>query len=221
MVKNNIEIIAHRGVWKTLKEKNSFISFRQALSRGFGIETDLRDYKGEIVISHDIPEKDSQPLSNLLKEYNFHIKKSKDDSKSFLALNIKSDGLYKKIKKLLKDFRIKNYFVFDMSIPDTLCYQKAEINFFLRHSEYEIPSASFKNYDGIWLDSFKRNWFEKKTIENYLKQNKKVCVVSPELHSRDHLSCWKLLKEINLHKKGSILFLCTDYPEEAKTFFYE
>ena len=52
---NNIEILAHRGYWLKEEEKNTEIAFERAFDNGFGVETDLRDLKGEIVISHNMP----------------------------------------------------------------------------------------------------------------------------------------------------------------------
>lgn len=57
MSKFNIKILAHRGFWKEETEKNTKIAFERAFNSGFGIETDLRDIKGEIVISHNMPQK--------------------------------------------------------------------------------------------------------------------------------------------------------------------
>ena len=54
------QIIAHRGYWCCEKEQNSERAFRKALSGGYGIETDVRDLNGEIVISH-APPKQSDP----------------------------------------------------------------------------------------------------------------------------------------------------------------
>ena len=47
-------ILSHRGYWKDVNEKNQQVSFERSFSLGFGTETDIRDYKGELVISHDI-----------------------------------------------------------------------------------------------------------------------------------------------------------------------
>lgn len=39
-------ILSHRGLWRHYHEKNSFEAFKKSFSSGFGIETDLRDYRG-------------------------------------------------------------------------------------------------------------------------------------------------------------------------------
>ena len=50
-----IEVISHRGLWKKLEEQNTIEAFYDSLEAGFGIETDIRDNCGDLVISHDIP----------------------------------------------------------------------------------------------------------------------------------------------------------------------
>mgnify|MGYP006075220631 CR=1 FL=1 len=51
-------------------EKNMVVAFQRSLELGFGIETDLRDYNGEIVISHDIADKNSMRFSDFMKLVN-------------------------------------------------------------------------------------------------------------------------------------------------------
>ena len=47
-------------------------AFERAINFGFGIETDIRDFDGNLVIAHDLPNKNSIKFSKLL-----HILKSK------------------------------------------------------------------------------------------------------------------------------------------------
>ena len=49
-----MKILAHRGCWNTEIKSNSPQAIRSALERGFGFESDLRDYSGKLVISHDM-----------------------------------------------------------------------------------------------------------------------------------------------------------------------
>ena len=55
----NIKIIAHRGFWKIESEKNTMLALERAIENGFGFETDLRDYAGKLVISHNPPDRKS------------------------------------------------------------------------------------------------------------------------------------------------------------------
>ena len=101
-----MEIISHRGYWNKLDEKNTEISFRKSFNYNFGTETDIRDYKGHLVISHDIPDENSMSIDQFFEIYN------SKNSDLLLALNIKSDGLQKSLKEKLIEYKIKNYFVF-------------------------------------------------------------------------------------------------------------
>lgn len=217
-----MDILAHRGKWEKEEDKNSLESLLLALNLNFGIETDVRDFDGKIVISHDIPNKDSIPLNVLFKEYKA-IQKEKGFANP-IALNIKSDGIHEELKKLLIDYEINNYFVFDMSFPDSFNYMKYGLNIFLRESEYEKILIDQSCFEGIWLDQFKENWFDKQILIEKIKSGKKVCIVSSELHARDHKYCWEVifstLKELSNTEKRNIM-ICTDFPSEFKEYFDE
>ena len=67
---SNIEILAHRGCWGNEEEKNTLNAFKKAFELGFGVETDLRDICGKIVISHDMPKGNELSFEDLLIEMN-------------------------------------------------------------------------------------------------------------------------------------------------------
>ena len=88
-----MKIICHRGFWSNSNKPNSIESFELAISNGFGIETDVRDFKGKLVISHDPPLGEEIYFEDLLT--------IKSISKFPLAINIKSDGLSFQVKDLM------------------------------------------------------------------------------------------------------------------------
>lgn len=211
-----MKIIAHRGYWSADCEKNTEIAFERALIANFGIETDLRDCCGEIVISHDIPDKFSMKFDYFLDLY---LKNSKPSSQSpTLALNIKSDGLSSLVFEKLKQYEITDYFVFDMSVPDSLSYMNAGLKTFTRHSEFEVSPPLYEHSAGVWLDCFLNTWFSEEVLTSHLEAKKKVCIVSPELHNRtDYISeQWKFLRE---YSRCDDLILCTDFPSMAQEYF--
>ena len=62
-----INIIAHRGLWsEDVNFQNTKLAFQNALKNGFGIETDIRDSNGELVISHDVADKNAMKLIDFL-----------------------------------------------------------------------------------------------------------------------------------------------------------
>ena len=205
-----MKILSHRGYWKTAEEKNTVTAMHRSFSLGFGTETDVRDYNGNLVISHDIADSSAISLTEFLEIYCGY------DKNLFLALNIKSDGLQNKLQEILAKFQVNNYFVFDMSVPDGLKYLQQKIHSVTRQSEYEKEPSFYEDADGVWLDSFKSDWIENDLIRQHLKKGKKVCIVSPDLHKRNHLEIWQRYQTL---RNENNLFLCTDFPEEAQKFF--
>lgn len=126
-----VVIISHRGYWKAPDEKNSMKAFERSFMLGYGVEIDIRDYQGEIVVSHDLADSGCVKLKEVFRLYH------NISSGLPLALNVKADGLQHELKKLLEEYRIKDYFVFDMSLPDALIYLENGMNAFTRFSEYE------------------------------------------------------------------------------------
>jgi glycerophosphoryl diester phosphodiesterase len=212
-----MKILSHRGYWKSEDEKNTKIAFERSFQLGFGTETDIRDLNGELVISHDPPTIDCQYLT--VADF-FKIYKIWGDGLQ-LALNIKSDGLQRKLMQLIIDFNITNYFVFDMSIPDTIGFIKNNTKFFTRQSEYEIDPAFYTQADGVWLDEFNGHWIDNEVIQKHIKNGKKVCIVSPELHKRAYNIEWDNYKNIFLKDAEHKISICTDLPEKANFFLNE
>jgi hypothetical protein len=205
-----MKILSHRGMWTNHNEKNSIEAFRKAFSFGFGVETDIRDFNKELVISHDMPTSESLLFSTFLEIYLEY------DKGLTLALNIKSDGLQSLILQMLKNYDVENYFVFDMSIPDTLLYRQKSIKFLSRVSEIEPIDSLIEGASGIWLDAFNSEWYSLDLIETLLAKNLEVCIVSAELHGRAYNQLWSKILSFSNNQKFS---LCTDYPEQARQFF--
>lgn len=210
-----MQIISHRGFWQHENDMNTIFSLEKSLKYNFGIETDIRDYLGEIVISHDIPGKNNPLFEDFLRIYNNY------NSNLMLALNIKSDGLCNKLKRLIERYNIIKYFVFDMSIPETLVYLKNNINFFVRQSEFEKKNIFYDNSSGIWMDELTKEWIKEKSIKSNLDSGKYVCIISPEIHFRDYLRNWTRYRRVVDKYETNKLILCTDLPEEARRFFNE
>ncbi|MCE0493774.1 hypothetical protein [Vibrio salinus] len=211
-----MEIIAHRGVWQQPHEKNSIKAFEEALSSGFGIETDIRDSNQDLVISHDIPDEHAATFSQFLKLVN------EINSQVTLALNIKADGLEKKLQEYVSLQKIPHFY-FDMSIPDTLSYVRENLSYYTRFSDIEETPALYSEATGVWLDSFYSNKLNEKMLLEFLQDNKLVALVSPELHGFEHSDYWTTLKTFINHNSNfkAKIKLCTDHPHEAKRFFCE
>lgn len=208
-----MKIIAHRGMWSHPDEKNTAAAFDAALARQYSIETDLRDMHGQLVISHD------PAMPPALSGLDFLMRFREKNPNIPLAINIKSDGLHTLMAQALAGWSPEDYFLFDMSIPDTLGYLRQGLSVYLRCSEYEIPAPKLlPQARGIWLDAFEEEWYDPATIEPWTSQGKAVCIVSPELHRRAHQTHWAKLKAWGLGRHP-LLSLCTDYPDAAHDYF--
>lgn len=215
-----MDILAHRGLWEKPGEKNSLHALRTALTRGFGIETDIRDHLGRLVISHDPPAADAShfQLSELLDIYR------KLNSEKILALNIKSDGLHSLLRDELDRHGIgaNRYFVFDMSVPDAMGYLQQQMPCYTRESEIEPVPAFINEAAGVWLDCLRDDWIDGSKILEHLESGRSVALVSPELHGREHYPAWQVWRKTALdwRRRGKTgLALCTDRVIEAETFF--
>ena len=207
-----MKIIAHRGFWGIPDEQNTATAFHRALECGFGIETDIRDYNGDVVISHDIPQAKSMILSSFLDI-------TRGYEPSCIALNVKADGLQRLVKSEID--MCEDYFFFDMSVPDSIGYANESLRFFTRYSDVELTPPLLDQADGVWLDCFASSELNTNALEGFLQAGKEVVLVSPELHQYEHLLYWKVLKvymKSNPETCG-VLGLCTDYPVEAERFF--
>jgi len=209
-----MKIISHRGYWKTMEERNSIAAFRRSFKLEFGTETDFRDSLGRLVISHDTPLSDAFPAGDffrLYREYNGNLP---------LALNVKADGLQKMFRELLDTHKIRNYFFFDMSVPDALQYLRECLRVFTRQSELETEPSFYKEAAGVWIDMFFGDWVTEEVIISHVRASKEVCLVSPELHGREHISFWERLSRIDVTVLHDVT-ICTDYPQKARRYFHE
>lgn len=209
-----MKIICHRGYWKESFEKNSDTAFRRGFSLDLGTETDIRDLNGEIIISHDPAKTGVLTFADLL---------SITPPNAFLALNVKSDGLAKLAVEQLHEANHHSYVFFDMSVPDMLAYMRIGAPVAARLSEYEPwVKAIMDKVNYIWLDAFEGNWYDLNYLRKLIDSEKKIMVVSSELHGRRGKNLeeqWEMLDVLVKEANSDNVILCTDYPELAMARF--
>lgn len=210
-------ILAHRGCWSSTVRQNSRAAIYSALSNGFGLETDIRDFDGEIVISHD-PPKSKFDLSCF--DLFQMMQTNRFDGR--IALNVKSDGLQNMLKYQLSQFNdiSGHLFVFDMSVPDMLQYKNAGLQFYSRTSDIEPFIALQDSAFGVWVDNFYGEFDQIKIAKSIIDRGLRVSLVSPELHGREHLGLWRDIKNSGLYLHSSFE-ICTDFPFEALEYFVD
>lgn len=203
----NSQIIAHRGIWNKKSEGNTLKALVTALDLGYGIEFDVRDHNGKIIISHDPP----QPSDRLLfLDELLSIYKRREYS-TVLAINIKSDEIHGLLKKELEGYDISNYFLFDLSIPHLLKASATGLICLNRESEFEDINSQLKKLTvGRWIDYFSKEQMQNIDLQtNNYEYN---VIVSPELHD---FNCEETLDKIYTTLiNNSNYWVCTDKPEQ-------
>ncbi len=205
-----MKILAHRGLWKEVGEKNSIDAMKRAFEHGFGIETDVRDYEEKLVVSHNVATKDCYLFEEVLKVYR------ETECIAPLAINIKADGIQKLLQSDLDKFDIQSGFVFDMSIPEQVVYHSENFEVFTRMSDFETSPVLLERSCGVWMDEWESSWINAAVITEMLDKGKKISVISPEIHGRDKTGLWKELEKFIGEDR---VMLCTDVPLEAEDYF--
>lgn len=209
-----MKILCHRGYWKKEEEKNTLPAIKAAFESGRGIESDIRDCMGRLVVSHN-----PAAGSLLYTDEVFELMRRHRNRYCF-AINIKSDGLGSMLAEQLKSCGISNYFTFDMSVPQMIEYRENGITYFSRQSEYEKDPVLYDKAAGVWIDAFyDDSWINEELIRQHHKNGKNVCIVSPDLHRRGNEPFWDRLQGFDI--EWNRLLLCTDFPDEAQAVFSE
>jgi len=203
-------VMSHRGYWKEPSEKNKSVAFHRSFDLGYGTETDVRDLNRRLMIAHDPPDGSEISVEAML-----DILAGRDLP---MAMNIKADGNARALNELMTARGVKDWFTFDMTVPELVVQLRLGLPAFTRASEYEQPCPCYDRAIGVWLDAFESVWFGPSQIETFLRDGKRVAVVSPELHGRDPMDLWTALKASPVASHPGLM-LCTDVPERATAFF--
>lgn len=196
-------LVAHRGWWIEPSEKNTVTAFERAVDAGVGIETDLRDDRGIVVISHDPPMGGEQDLAAFVSSIAPELP---------IALNIKADGLATAVDQAIAEGGLSVARAFDMSIPDLREYRRRSVPYLGRLSEIESREPSLDEAAGVWLDQFDSLWFTPSIVQRLRDEDLEVWIVSSELHGRDPKELWRWIRRF---ADDPGVFLCTDFPAEA------
>ena len=206
-------LVAHRGLWDKHTAPNSLQAIDDALLAGYGVETDLRDHRGELCIAHD-PIKD-QPV--LLAEALKFLRRRTFTYRPKFAFNVKADGMAPLIREILNQLEPFDFFFFDMSVPQTLEFQRYDLPIAWRLSEFETLTQALNpalKPERVWLDSFYSDWWLKDAEVLEAIAQLPTTVVSPELHGRDPRQVWEIMS--TLMKTHDHLNICTDHPNQLR-----
>ena len=146
-----------------------------------GIEIDIRDSLGNLVLGHD-------PLQNNYQDIEVFLKNLKGRS---VIANIKSERLEFKFYELLSMFSPESeYFFLDSSLSMIAKYGKY-YNFASRFSEFEsiITSENLIKESlvkWIWVDTFNFMPINNENVKKFNELKAKKCLTSPDLLGREY-----------------------------------
>lgn len=174
----------------------------KTLKNSWGVEIDLRYHNKEIILHHE-PFENGDKFEDFLKIYKFN----------FLILNIKSEGIEEEVLRLVKKYKVGDYFFLDSSIPFIVKYiNRGWSKFAIRFSEYEPIELALKfkvKVDWVWVDCFSYLPLDEKTYFE-LKKNFKICLVSPEMQGHK----LSLIEDFKKQIEGfEIDAVCTKRPD--------
>ena len=168
----------------------------------WGVEVDLRDSGRHVVLNHE-PFGTGERLEHYLARFRHRL----------IILNIKSEGIEQAVLTVVRHYRIRHYFLLDVTIPKLVALgRRGEPHLAARFSEYEsIESclAMAKWIEWIWIDCFTRLPLTPGIVQQ-LRTHFKLCLCSPELvgHSATMIAAAR-----RLSRRIPIDAVCTGHPE--------
>lgn len=191
-----MKIIAHRR--NTLDELH-------ATPTRYGVEVDIRSHGSELIIHHD-PYVPGEAFEPWIRSYRHGT----------LILNIKEEGLEKRLIDEMKIHGIVDYFFLDQSFPFLIKWlREGERRCAVRVSQYESIATAMTlagQLDWVWVDCFTQFPLIQDEAMILKKAGFKLCVVSPELHGRDPATEIPKLKSELKSKAISPDAVCTKWP---------
>lgn len=171
-----MQIIAHR--------KNT-IEELAATPAEYGVEMDIRSYGERLIVNHE-PFVDGINFDEWIKHYNHKT----------LILNIKEEGIENRIKDIVENHGIGDYFFLDLSFPFLVkMMNTGENRIAARFSEYEsletLLTLSGK-VKWVWVDCFTKLPITQEIYRIIKSANFKLCCVSPDLQGRpDEIAAYR------------------------------
>ena len=157
-----------------IKHRINTVKELKQVPKQYGIEIDIRSFKNELILQHD-PFQKGELFKNWIKIFNHRL----------VVLNIKEEGLEKKVLQELNINKIENYFFLDQSFPFLVkTALNGEKRTAIRISEYESINTAVSltgKVSWIWVDFFTKLNLSKEEFLFLKKSGFNICFVSPEL----------------------------------------
>jgi hypothetical protein len=189
-----------------IQHRRNTISELKATSVDLGVEIDIRSYGKDIILHHD-PFEIGENFEQWLRY--FHHKT--------LILNVKEEGLEKRVLELMKLYSINDFFFLDQSFPFLIQTAKTgERRCAVRISEFESFDTALVlagKVDWIWIDCFTHCPLTYTVSVKLKAAGFKLCVVSPELQGFEAKSYIPELQRFFSNEDIVVDAVCTKEPQ--------
>jgi hypothetical protein len=192
-----MKIIAHRR--NTISELN-------ATPTQYGVEVDIRSYGDRLVIHHD-PFIEGESFDLWIAAYRHGT----------LILNVKEEGLERRLTERMQQFGIHDYFFLDQSFPFLIkSANSGEQRCAIRVSEFESIQTALTlagKVGWVWVDCFTHFPLSSDDATALQDAGFKLCLVSPELQGRDAELEISQLTQLLVEREIRADAVCTKRPE--------
>lgn len=174
--------------------------------RHYGVEIDLRSQGKDLILHHDAF-MDGENFEAWIASY----------AHGTLILNVKEEGLERRLLEIMDARGIKDFFFLDQSFPFLVrTTRTGERRCAVRVSEFEQLETALTltgKADWIWVDCFTRFPLTQGDASTLKKAGFKLCLVSPELQGRsaetEIPAMRRLLAELGIEADAA----CTKRPD--------
>ncbi len=191
---------------KLISHRRNTIQDLNATPTKYGIEVDIRSHGEQLIIHHD-PFLTGELFEDWLAAYQHGT----------LILNVKEEGLEKRLVDLMQSKGIDDYFFLDQSFPFLIKWTKAGLHqCAVRVSEFESIDTALTlagKADWIWVDCFTHFPLSKSDAQRLKDAGFKLCIVSPELQGLNAEIEIPLLDKILNEREIMADAVCTKRPE--------
>lgn len=163
---------------KIIKHRLNTIGELEASPRQYGAEVDIRS-RGENLIIHHDPYVEGAPFDEWIDHYRHGT----------LILNVKEEGLERRLLDSMAAHGIEDFFFLDQSFPFLVKWAGlGEHRAAVRVSEFESVDTALTlagKVDWVWVDCFTRFPLTGDEGRRLTTAGFRLCLVSPELQGRD------------------------------------
>ncbi len=199
---------------KLIAHRRNKLSELEATPKEYGVEIDIRSTGGKLALHHD-PFAVGEDFRDWLDAYRHGT----------LILNVKEEGLEKRVTTLLRAKGIEDYFFLDQSFPSLVqCARAGERRCAVRVSEFESIETALtlaKRIDWVWVDCFTRFPLTRHDAYRLGRAGFRLCLVSPELQRHDATTAIPSLAGLLAERRIRPDAVCTKRPDLWKRSGYD